>query len=288
MRHGTLDKTLDSALRGGPGDDAIARLTAHLHERYGEQVDAVVLYGSYLRGVADAMPDVYVLLNSWPAKPRLHRWLGAALPPNVLNLPFDNGAAGRAKVSVLTTAQLLRAVTGDRHPYFWARFAQPCQRLYCRDQDVAARLEFMAAEAVRRLMTEVAPIPSPDSSAAYWMAVFSRTYAAEIRSERPGKRQALYAANQDYYDRLFQARHTIAAAGRSARAWPLAQAAGKLLSLLRIVKSIFTFEQGVDYILWKLERHSGVHLEATERQRRYPLLFAWPLAWRLYRLKAFR
>ena len=41
-------------------------------------------------------------------------------------------------------------------------------------------------------------------------------------------------------------------------------------------------------MLWKLERHSGVRLDATERQRRYPLLFAWPLAWRLYRLKAFR
>ncbi len=280
--------TLETAMRSGPVDDAIARLTARLRERYGDRVDAIVLYGSYLRGVADAMPDVYVLLNRWPAKPRLHRWLGAALAPNVLNLPFENGAGGRAKVSVLTTGQLLRAVTGDRHPYFWARFAQPCQQLYCRDRDIAARLEFMVAQSLQRLMTEVAPVPSPDSSVAYWMAVFSRTYAAEIRSERPSRREALYAANQDYYDRLFQARHAMAESGRGARAWPLAQAAGKLLSLLRIIKSILTFEDAVDYMLWKLERHSGVRLDASERQRRYPLLFAWPLAWRLYRLKAFR
>ncbi len=277
-----------SAIRSGSVDDAIARLTARLRERYGERVDAIILYGSYLRGVEDAMPDVYVLLNRWPAKPRRHRWLGAALPPNVLNLPFENGAGGRAKVSVLTTAQLLRAVTGDLHPYFWARFAQPCQRLYCRDEDVAARLEFMAAQSVRRLMTEVARVPSPSTPAAYWMAVFSRTYAAEVRSERSSKRAALYAANQDYYDRLFHAKQGRIPQGRDSRAWPVAQAVGKLLSLLRIIKSALTFENALDYILWKLERHSGVRLEATERQRRYPLLFAWPLAWRFYRLKAFR
>lgn len=279
---------VSSAIRSGPVDDAIAHLTARLLERYGERVDAIILYGSYLRGVEDAMPDIYVLLNGWPAKPRRHRWLGAALPPNVLNLPFDNGAAGRAKVSVLTTAQLLRAVTGDRHPYFWARFAQPCQWLHCRDRDVAAQLDFVAVRSAQRLMDEVAPNPSPDTSATFWMAVFARTYAAEVRSEGPSKHEALYAANQDYYDRLFQARQANTVSGRGSRAWPVAQAAGKLLSVLRIGKSALTFEDGVDYMLWKLERHSGVRLDATERQRRYPLLFAWPLAWRLYRLKAFR
>ncbi len=273
---------------GKPVDGAIARLAADLRERYGERVDAIVLYGSYLRGVADAMPDLYVLLNGWPAKPRLHRWLGAALPPNVLNLPFDNPRVGRAKVSVLTTAQLKRAVTGDRHPYFWARFAQPSRRLHCRNRDVAAQLDFVAARSAERLMDEVAPSPAPDTSAAFWMAVFTRTYAAEVRSEGQGKRAALYAANQDHYDQLFHARQAAPALQRGSQAWPLALAVGKLLSLLRIVKSVLTFEEALDYMLWKLERHSGVRLEATERQRRYPLLFAWPLAWRLYRLKAFR
>ncbi len=277
-----------AAMDGKPVDDAIARLAADLLERYGERVDAIVLYGSYLRGVADAMPDLYVLLNGWPAKPRLHRWLGAALPPNVLNLPFDNPKGGRAKISVLTTAQLKRAVTGDRHPYFWARFAQPCQRLHCRNRNVAAQLDFVAVRSAERLLDEVAPNPAPHTSAAFWMAVFARTYAAEFRAEGQSKRAALYAADQDHYDRLFQARQANANSGRGSRGWPLALAAGKLLSLLRIVKSALTFEDAVDYMLWKLERHSGVRLDATERQRRHPLLFAWPLAWRLYRLKAFR
>jgi hypothetical protein len=42
------------------------------------------------------------------------------------------------------------------------------------------------------------------------------------------------------------------------------------------------------YILWKIERHSGVKATATPWQRRHPLLAAPGLAWRLYRRGAFR
>jgi len=37
----------------------------------------------------------------------------------------------------------------------------------------------------------------------------------------------------------------------------------------------------VPYILWKLERHTGRPIEVTERQRRHPLLFGWPVLARL-------
>ena len=71
-------------------------------------------------------------------------------------------------------------------------------------------------------------------------------------------------------------------------AWSARRVQGKTLSVLRLVKSAFTFQGGVDYLLWKLERHSGVRVEATERERRHPLIYGWGLAWRLYRRGAFR
>jgi hypothetical protein len=40
--------------------------------------------------------------------------------------------------------------------------------------------------------------------------------------------------------------------------------------------------------LWKLERHSGVHLVASERQRRHPLLLGLPILIRALRLRALR
>ena len=70
--------------------------------------------------------------------------------------------------------------------------------------------------------------------------------------------------------------------------WSRRKLAGKLLSVLRLCKSAFTFDDPVDYALWKVKRHSGVEVTATERQRRYPLIFAWPLVWRLYRQGALK
>ena len=60
------------------------------------------------------------------------------------------------------------------------------------------------------------------------------------------------------------------------------------MSFLRIFKSALTFDDPLDYALWKVERHSGVKLIATERQRRYPLIFAWPLVWQAYRQGALK
>ncbi|MDE0364907.1 MAG: hypothetical protein OXP09_04970 [Gammaproteobacteria bacterium] len=270
------------AILEAPADPALAGVLAKLHGRYGDGIDAVVLYGSWLRGNSEAMPDLYVLLDRYPPSPRLDRWLGVLLPPNVY-LVADGDL--RAKVTVLRTHQLLNAVTADFHPYFWARFLQPCRLIRCRNGETRARLGHIARTSARRLLDAMGSPDTLTTSAAYWQAVFKRTYAAELRSERPGKYGEIYEANQGYYDALFNARGD--GQGRPFL-WRFRQAAGKALSAARIVKSALTFEDPVGYMLWKLERHSGVRIEATERQRRYPLLFAWPLVWRLYRAGAFR
>ena len=270
------------ALLEAPDDPALAGVLAKLDERYGDGIDAIVLYGSYLRGNAEAMPDLYVLLRQYPPTPRLDRWLGSALPPNVYVV--SDGEL-RAKVSVLLTHQLVNAVTADFHPYFWARFAQPCRLIRYRDDKIMARLKYIAAGSARRLLDAMGSPDTLTTPEGYWLAVFERTYGAELRSERSGKYGEIYAANRAHYDSLFDAR------GRGKDRpvlWRLRQAAGKALSGARILKSVLTFDDPVGYMLWKLERHSGVRIEATERQRRHPLLFAWPLVWRLYREGAFR
>lgn len=274
-------------MQQGDADALIAGFVSRLLERYGQDLEAIVLYGSYLRGVADAMPDLYVLLRRYPPRPRLHRWLGSLLPPNVHHLSV---AERRAKVSVMRTRQLLKAAALDLHPYFWARLAQPSQLVFCRSQKVQACLRAVAARSAERLLHEVCAFDAQGAAAEHWRRVFARTYAAEMRSEGAAKREALYGANQAYYDGLFQGANLSAKSARRGPRlpWPLVRAVGKTLSALRIVKSALTFEDPVDYMLWKLERHSGVRLSASERQRRHPLLFAWPLVWRLYRLGAFR
>lgn len=70
--------------------------------------------------------------------------------------------------------------------------------------------------------------------------------------------------------------------------WAMRRVLGKLLSVLRLAKGLFTFDGGVDYILWKIERHTGARIALTPWQRRHPLLASPVFLWRLYRLGAIR
>jgi hypothetical protein len=68
---------------------------------------------------------------------------------------------------------------------------------------------------------------------------------------------------------------------RLRRGWTVRRFLGKPLAAVRLVKSMLTFGDWVPYALWKLERHTGVHIELTEWQRRYFWLACWPVIFRL-------
>ena len=70
--------------------------------------------------------------------------------------------------------------------------------------------------------------------------------------------------------------------------WFVRRWQGKLLSVLRLLKGLLTFRGGVDYILWKIERHSGERVEVPPQLERYPLIATCVIFWRLYRRGAYR
>lgn len=72
------------------------------------------------------------------------------------------------------------------------------------------------------------------------------------------------------------------------RRWRWTAALAKSVYLLRLVKSAFTFGDWLPYAIWKLGRHSGVYVELTERQRRHPLVWGWPVLFRLLRRQTLR
>ena len=63
---------------------------------------------------------------------------------------------------------------------------------------------------------------------------------------------------------------------------------GKTLSVLRLIKSAFTFEDGAAYLAWTIRRHSGVSVELTPWQKRHPILASGTLFWKIYRAGGFR
>lgn len=276
---------------------------------------AILVYGSYLRGKRDTLLDFYVLLENYAAMPS--RWQGALawlLSPNVYQARCGTpGNESRAKYALMTIGRFRYAMRRDFHSYFWARFAQPSGLLYCRDE--AARDAVIAAisDATRTFVSCVSPRLGDEFSAADLIGRgLGLSYAAELRSEPASHSATLYAHNPEYYeavvaalatqdpgfeatggtapglDARYQNLNGLARRAMSSLAWALRCIQGKVLSLLRLLKAALTFDEGLDYLLWKIERHSGVRVEASPRQRQYPLVFGWPVLFRLYRQGGFR
>jgi hypothetical protein len=290
-------------------DDAdVARLVCEIGRRHGAAVTAVLLYGSYLRGKRDTLLDFYVLLDDLDAA-LPSRWQAVGnrvLPPNVYYVALP--AAGdrpavRAKYATMTLKQFEQSMRRFQS-YFWARFTQPAGLIQARDDDVRRRVVNAMAVAVDTFMCNLAPgLPASVSAAEVWGRGFSLTYRCELRAERAETGQSLYEQQIEFFDALLAAYAAgsrpaleATASGYRPRAaqrsgtlrWRLRAAQGKGLSVLRLIKAAGTFDDPLDYLLWKIERHSGVYIAPTERQRRHPLIFAWPLLFRLYRCGAFR
>ena len=124
-----------------------------------------------------------------------------------------------------------------------------------------------------------------------WIAGFRMTYGAELRPESADRATHIVATDSDRYVAVTPLALAVLAQrnrGEAALSPRPRRILGKLLNVARLIKGAFTFEGGLDYILWKIARHSGVTLTATDWQRRHPLLAAPGLAWRLYRRGAFR
>jgi hypothetical protein len=149
-------------------------------------------------------------------------------------------------------------------------------------------------QAVETLAVRAVPRLGPVTDAhAFWVGALRLCYRAELRPEDGERAEALVAAYPDYYRATGGA--VLAEPGLAPGSpvlagaeWGARIALGKALSLARLAKGVLTFEGGVDYLAWKLERHTGRRVEVSERVRRRPLLFAWPLLWRLWRERTFR
>jgi hypothetical protein len=305
---------------GAPAGAAAQAMAREIRARHGDAVAAILFYGSCLRRqTSEGVLDFYVLVDSYRAayRSRALALANALLPPNVIYCEAPHGAERlRAKYAVLTTRRFSRAAAGRGiDTRVWARFSQPAALVYARDE--AARESVVAAvtsATLSMLERACAWLPRdggrPVSSEQLWIAAFAQTYRAELRSERPAAIRALYAAAPERFDQVAgEALRELAARGRlllrdeggalradlpgprraALRAgWCVRRPLAKVLACLGLLKTAATFGDWVPYVLWKLERQSGVQIEVSEAQRRHPLLYGWPVLFRLLRLRVLR
>lgn len=276
-----------------------------LRARFGDGVVAILLYGSWLRGKRDTILDFYVLLDDYAALGSvLEATANRLLAPNVYHISLD-GKSGKAaaKYATLTLERFERAMAKDFHSYFWARFAQPASALYVRDAAIASRVEAACATAGQRMVSETLPLMDAEfAGASLWQRALTLTYGCELRSEDPSRAVTIAADNAEHFAAISAACLTPAATAvdrylnpttdsnrhAAVRRWRRRAWYGKAVSAARLLKAALTFNDPLDYVLWKVERHTGIVEPASELQRRYPLIFAWPVLWRLYRRGGFR
>jgi len=300
-----------------PDSPELRALLQALRQAHGDSVNAILFYGSCLRSgdLLNGLVDLYLVVDGYsafyPGKLRaIANWL---LPPNVfyVEVPTTSGTV-RAKYAVLSTTDLDNG-TSRRwfHSYLWGRFCQPTALAWHRDETARQHINACRDAAVRTFLERVLPrLPESGSLHDLWQQGLQLSYAAELRAEQAGRPAELAAAATDYtvavtrkaantlrfplrIEVAGETTHYQATIGPINRlvsrlSWPLRQLQGKILSVLRLLKALFTFEGGLDYIAWKLERHSGQPVEIPEKVRRYPLIFIWGLFWQLYRRGIFR
>jgi len=300
-----------------PASPAVCALTNEILARHGNACQAILFYGSCFRKSDDrqGIVDLYLLVDSYRSiySNRLLSFANKLLPPNVfyLELPFK-GRMVRAKYAVLSLGDFQRNTSSHCfHSYFWARFAQPAALLYARTDQVATQVQAALGQAVITFITRVLPqLKDCFTAGELWREGFLLSYRAEFRAERPDNLVSLFDVWSEHYEQLTRAAVELApfpvevlakadpiryraciparVRHRSHSHWRVRCLQGKLLSVSRLLKGLFTFQGGLEYVLWKIERHSGVAIKVTPRLRRYPLLAAFVLFWRSYRRGAFR
>jgi len=282
---------------------AVADMAAEIAARY-PGARAVLYYGSTLREarLEGLMLDFYLIVADYE-QAFGKTWLARAnrlLPPNVF--PFEQGGLV-AKYAILSEADFARLVSPrTRNVSVWARFAQPSRLVWAADKSAADHTIDLVTQAAPTLLDAARPcLPDSIDPLELWRRAFALTYAAELRAERAGRAGSVVDADPDRYraftgpaleaaglaarvvnDRLvFDRPMSTAERAQGRKCWARRRREGKALTLLRLAKASATYAGGIDYLAWKIGRHSGQKIEIRPWQRKWPILGAIALLPRL-------
>ncbi|WP_294392820.1 hypothetical protein [uncultured Sphingomonas sp.] len=291
-------------------DPRVAAIAIAIAARH-PTAQAVLYYGSTLRDARldGLMLDFYLIVGDYRAAFG-RAWLATAnrlIPPNVF--PFEyNGLI--AKYAVLSEEDFARlASSRTRNVSVWARFAQPSRLVWAADDAARNRAIDSVTQCAPALLRAARPcLPDRIDPLDLWRGAFALTYGAELRAERNARAGSVVDAEPARYRAFTLA--ALQAAGLSARCdadtltfdhavsagerrhgrllWARRRREGKALTLLRLAKASATYAGGIDYLAWKIGRHSGHAVTIRPWQRRWPILGAITLLPRLVAKGAIR
>ncbi|MBW2267763.1 MAG: hypothetical protein JRH16_04230 [Deltaproteobacteria bacterium] len=296
-----------------PAPEAAACIAGAIRDELGPTCASVLFYGSCLRkDTAEGVLDFYAVVDEYAAA-GLPRW-SHGLPPSVLWIECDapDGSRLRSKYAVVTADDFARGVApGGYRTGFWARFCQPALSAWHRDPAALDDLVQLCEQAVLTAVVTIAPLlDDPADAQQFWQRAFSETYRREMRSESPETISSIFDASPERFAVVLRvaldelesrgalpvawdgARFelTLPAHERDARrkTWNRRRPLAKALYVAQLLQTAFLQTDWLPYALWKVERHTGVPIAHSARQRRHPFIFGWPLLFKILRARQIR
>lgn len=302
-----------SASNLGPSKD----MAEALLDVAGGSVSAILLFGSRLAGTRPdphSAHDLVVLTDDdrrfyealagaghHRRSPRVLALLARVLPPNIVAF-FPSGRDGPvAKCMILSREGFHDALAPGAPDHFVkGRMVQRVAVLHARDEDVRRRVEEDLSMARRDVLRWAGPfVESPFRAEDLARRMLEVSYGGEIRPEAADRVNEVFEAQRDVLVPTFRGvLEEAAAEGRVERvgeAWRLSPPPtrrnrwslrvyflrSKVRSTLRWFKHVVTFDDWLTYIRRKVERRTGMEVEITELERKYPLVLLWPKVFRV-------
>jgi len=289
----------------------VKRVCDNISSRHKDRVLAFVYYGSSLREMnnPDKMLDFYVVVDSYRKTHRnpMRAFLNAIIPPAVYyhEMTHSDNILTTCKYSIISIKAFERRASASALlSTVWGRFSQPCVLLFSKNDDVYKRLMLARSRAIQHIASETVPLikTSKIDTQNFWSRAFRESYRTELRPESSeGRSTEIVARYQERYDALMKicfgaetnGQYTLPEVSKTKSMqcntrWFFRRLFGKPMTAIRLINNAATFDGGLDYVLRKLENHSGVTLEPTPSQRKHPILWAPVLGWKLWRKGAFR
>jgi hypothetical protein len=313
-----VDSELRAALAAGldnaPSADA-TELAAMLARSFGDGTVAIVHYGSHAQhsdAKRESAYDFFVIVDRYrdayeslartvgtSYSPRTAATLNRVLPPNVIAVNDASHVPPlAAKCAVLSLEDLRRECSPSARDHFVrGRLFQYVQLAWTRDADARTAVTDAIIDArVGSFAWGAASLPAAFDAERYFRALLERSFSGEIRPERGGRIDALFGAQREVvlrvYDALLQQlarerilafdgnvyRVTKAVGAMRAMRTGLYFRESKVRATARWAKYVVLYDDWLEYVVGKIARRSGVAIELTARERRWPLIFLWPKA----------
>jgi len=301
---------------------AARTLATHIASLFGNTTRAILHYGSRAQGrttrldsafdffvIVDRYRDAYESLGSHQSTRRrtgLAVGLAWILPPNAIALRrLTPDGERELKCIIISARHFERECSSRARDHFVrGRLSQSVVLAWSRDARSADQV-WRAVQRIRDGSFEWVRVflPAPFSVAVYCQTLLDVSLRHEIRPEARGHSERLFVAQRStlvgMYGAVLRRLTQEGVLKRRGETFTQTDPPGliarlrahayfrlsKLRTTLRLLKHPFLYDGWLEYLVQKIDRSTGMKIELTNRERRWPLIFLWPRAWRYLRAR---